>query len=61
MKTIKSLLTVSAGLVLASVIPAVAIEGLQVSVQCSNVVLSWPSAEGETYIVQYRQTLLIFA
>ncbi|HET7624596.1 MAG TPA: hypothetical protein VFM25_04965 [Verrucomicrobiae bacterium] len=34
-----------------------AIEGLKVSVQCSNVVLSWPSVEGETYIVQYRPDL----
>lgn len=36
---------------------ALAIERLKLSVQCSNVVLSWPSAEGETYIVQYRKTL----
>ena len=34
-----------------------AIEGLQVSVQCSNVCLSWPSVEGEIYVVEYRQTL----
>jgi len=34
-----------------------AIEELQISVACSNVVLSWPSLEGETYIIQYRQTL----
>lgn len=34
-----------------------AIEGLQISVQCSNVCLSWPSIEGKNYIVQYRQTL----
>jgi len=34
-----------------------AIEGLKISVQCSNVVLSWPSVETETYIVQYRPTL----
>lgn len=56
-KTIKSLFAVPAGLMLASAIPALAIEALHLSVQCSNVVLSWPSAEGETYIVQYRQTL----
>jgi hypothetical protein len=42
---------------LATRINTFAIEGLHVSVQCSNVVLSWPSADGETYIVQYRQTL----
>jgi len=34
-----------------------AIEGLKLSVQCSNVVLSWPSVEGQTYIIQYRPTL----
>ena len=34
-----------------------AIEGLQISVQCSNVCLTWPSIEGKNYIVQYRQTL----
>lgn len=34
-----------------------AIEGLHLSLQCSNVVLTWPSVEGETYIVQYRPTL----
>jgi len=44
-------------LLLASALHGVAIEALQVSVQCSNVVLSWPSAEHETYIVQYRPTL----
>lgn len=34
-----------------------AIEGLQISVQGSNVVLSWPSTNTETYLVQYRPTL----
>jgi hypothetical protein len=34
-----------------------AIEGLNVSVQSSNVVLSWPSVASETYIVQYRPSL----
>jgi len=36
---------------------APAIEGLQLSLQCSNVVLSWPSIAGQNYIVQYRPTL----
>ena len=36
---------------------AFAIEGLQLSVQCSNVCLTWPSVEGKNYIVQYRPTL----
>ncbi len=34
-----------------------AIEGLKLSVHCPDVWLSWPSAEGETYIVQFRETL----
>jgi hypothetical protein len=37
-----------------------AIEGLQVSLQCSNVILSWPCLPdgSEVFIVQYRPTLL---
>ncbi len=34
-----------------------AIEGLQLSVQCPDVVLAWPSVEGEAYFVQHRPTL----
>ena len=30
---------------------------VQLSLQCSNVMLSWPSQPGETFTVQYRQTL----
>jgi hypothetical protein len=33
------------------------IENLKITVQCPDVVLSWPSQAGETYIVQYRPTL----
>lgn len=43
--------------VLSSTINAFAIEGLQLSLQCSNVVLTWPSIEYRNYIVQYRPTL----
>ncbi|HVU27046.1 MAG TPA: hypothetical protein VHG71_04840 [Verrucomicrobiae bacterium] len=42
---------------LISIENSLAIEGLQLSVQSSNVVLSWPSTNIETYLVQYRQTL----
>ncbi len=44
---------------LASNIHTFAIEGLHLSLQCSNVVLSWPCLDdgSETFIVQYRQTL----
>jgi hypothetical protein len=34
-----------------------AIEGLKISVQSTNAVLSWPSTNIETYIAQYRKTL----
>src|ERR1035438_24174 len=34
-----------------------AIEGLRISVKCPNVILGWPSASGEYYIVQWRPTL----
>src|ERR1035438_9737251 len=57
MKTIRHAIIGAVALFFTSAVHTFAIEGLQVSVQCSNVVLSWPSAEGETYIVQYRQTL----
>ena len=33
------------------------IEGLQVSVQCPDVILGWPSNPGENYIVQWRPRL----
>jgi hypothetical protein len=50
---------IAAGIVfLASASQSHAIEGLQISVRCPDVILSWPSVEGETYIVQYRQTLI---
>jgi hypothetical protein len=57
MKSIGTGIVLAVGLLFAAAIHTFAIEGLQISVQCSNVVLSWPSAEGETYIVQYRKTL----
>ncbi|MGI8965809.1 MAG: hypothetical protein ACR2H1_06935, partial [Limisphaerales bacterium] len=34
--------------------PCFAIEGLKISLQSSNVVLSWPSMTNETFIVQFR-------
>lgn len=44
-------------ILLVSGVSSFAIEGLKVSVQSTNVLLSWPSATNETYIAQYRQTL----
>ena len=49
-------MTTAACLFWASLSQSVAIERLQISIQCTNVVLSWPSAAGETFIVQYRPT-----
>jgi len=40
-----------------SLASALAIEGLTLSLQSSNVVLRWPSMSGETYIIQYRPSL----
>ena len=37
--------------------PVLAIEGLTLQIHCPHVVLSWPSTNDETYIVQYRATL----
>lgn len=48
---------VAATLWLASAVLSSAIEGIHLSVQSSNVVLSWPSATNETYIVQSIQAL----
>jgi len=58
MKTIQQKILVGAScLLFISAIQTFAIEGLKISVQSSNVVLSWPSTNTETYIVQYRPTL----
>ena len=58
MKTTKqgARLAVFAALV-ASSASVSAIEGLQISVQCPDVVLGWPSTSGENYIVQWRPSL----
>lgn len=50
---------IAAAFLLASDIRTFAIEGLNLSLQCSNVVLSWPCRDdgSESFIVQYRQTL----
>jgi len=59
MKTIRQAIIGAVALSFASAIQSFAIEGLQISVQSSNVVLSWPSVDdgSETYIVRYRPTL----
>jgi hypothetical protein len=57
MKNIRQAIIGAVALSFASAIHTFAIEGLKISVQSSNAVLSWPSTNTETYIVQYRPTL----
>src|SRR5579872_2629092 len=54
MKVTLKVVTTLTAVLLASILQSTAIEGLQLSVQCTNVVLTWPSVEGETYIIQAR-------
>jgi hypothetical protein len=53
----RGLLTTVACLLAASAAQSFAIEGLKIAVRCPDVILSWPSATNETYIVQYRPDL----
>jgi hypothetical protein len=59
MNTIKRNALIASAFLSLSTFHAFAIEGLQLSVQSSNVVLSWPSVDdgSETYLIQYRPTL----
>jgi hypothetical protein len=57
MKTVRQTIIGAVVLFFVSAIQTFAIEGLRVSVQSTNAVLSWPSLTNETYIAQYRQTL----
>jgi hypothetical protein len=58
MKTIKGAVLLF-GMLYASVVQTLAVEELKVSVQCTNVVLSWPCLDdgSESFIIQYRPTL----
>src|ERR1700743_3697139 len=49
----------TAALLLTCIVPSFAIEGLQVSVQCTNAILTWPCLDdgSEQFVVQYRPTL----
>ena len=57
MKRTTKAITAAGAVLLASATQSIAIEGLQLSVQCPDVVLCWPSAAGENYIVQWRPNL----
>lgn len=58
-KALQRTVFTAACLLLASSNQSHAIQGLKLSLQCSNVVLSWPCLDdgSETFIVQYRRTL----
>ena len=57
MKIMRGIAVAAAAALFVTSSPIFGIEGLQIAVPCPDVLLSWPSVEGETYIVQYRQTL----
>lgn len=57
MKSIKGGICTSLGIFLLATPNLFAIEALKLQIHCPDVVLSWPSIEGDTYIVQYRETL----
>lgn len=57
MKILRQKLIVVLASLLFIVASSQAIEGLKLQIICPDVVLSWPSVEGATYIVQYRPTL----
>lgn len=57
MKTITRSILAAGTVLLACTTQCFSIEGLQISVQCPDVVLGWPSTPGEYYIVQWRPTL----
>jgi hypothetical protein len=58
MKAIQQgILTISASLLLASSGQALAIVGLGIERDCTNIVISWPSQGYEHYLIQHRPTL----
>ena len=57
MKTLQRGILGVVALLLASAVQTFGIEGLKLTIHCPDVWLSWPSVDGETYIVQYRETL----
>jgi len=57
MKTLQRGIIGVGALLLASAVQTFAIEGLKLSVHCPDVWLSWPSVEGDYYIVQWREDL----
>jgi hypothetical protein len=56
-KAIRKGILAVAVLLLTSTLPTSAIEGLKLQMDCPDVVLSWPSIEGEQYRVEWREDL----
>ena len=50
-------ITAVGALLLCSNLPSFAVEGLSIRANTTNIVLSWPSVQWATYIVQYRTTV----
>lgn len=57
MKMVTLTIVATVALLFVSAFPSFAVDGLQISVQTTNATLTWPSTEGETFVVQYRRTL----
>lgn len=57
MKKTSQGLIVALAILFAATTQVFAIEGLKLQIRCPDVVLSWPSTNDETYLVQYRETL----
>ena len=55
--TTRTIIIAAGASLLASITSSLAIEGLQISLQSPDVVLSWPSHGYEHYLIQYRPTL----
>ena len=57
MKAIQLAIIVTIISALASPVVSLAVDDLKISINCPDVVLRWPSKEGETYIIEHRTTL----
>jgi hypothetical protein len=57
MKTFRETILGALIFLLVSAVHSSAVEGLRLSVHCPDVWLSWPSVEGETYVVQHQPDL----
>jgi hypothetical protein len=56
MKTIRGIVFALA-IIVASAIQSLAVDGLKISAQSSDIVLSWPSNPGQTYLILYTKSI----